>query len=158
MNSFAAFSSGNSSTLQQLPAGGVGLRTVSREFYLFRSVTTFIQVSVSCRFLTTLSPVSFFSPGHLGWSVRRLPGPGGGALPVQPVGPGAETRRSCCPGRMQLLGTREHRPLDRPRCRCLQRRNQGVHGPLSRSTEIQSLQHKSVRGDGERWLAGGVVS
>lgn len=103
------------------------------------------------------SPPTLSTQGHAGRALWCLPGPGRGALPVQPVGPGVEAGRGCRPGRLQLIGTGQHRPLDRPRRRRVRRRHQGVPGPVPRHTAIQPLQPQTVKGDWERSAKGGRV-
>lgn len=106
-------------------------------------------LTVRSLFLTSVAFVFFhllLPPGYAGRAVRCLPGPGWGALPVQPVGSCAEACRGGRSGRVQLLGARQHRPLDRPRRRRLWRRHQRVPGPLPRRPEIQPHKPQTVKG------------
>lgn len=86
----------------------------------------------------------FLLLGHIRWPVWCLAGSRRGAVPIQPVGPVVEASRGGRPGRLQLVCTGQHRPLDGPGRRCLWRRNQGVPGPLSRRPAVQPLQLQTV--------------
>lgn len=92
--------------------------------------------------------------GHAGGPFWCLPGPGRGALPIQPVGPGAEASRGGGRGRLQLLSAGQHRALDRPWCRRLRWCHQGVPGPMPRCPEIQPLWPQTVKNDWERAAKG----
>lgn len=86
----------------------------------------------------------FLLLGHVRWPVWCLAGSSRGTIPIQPVGPVVEASRGGRPGRLQLVCTGQHRPLDRPGRRCLWRRYQGVLGPLSRRPAVQPLQLQTV--------------